>query len=203
MMWRNPDRRIILASQSPRRRDILKSLGFGFDVVAPSVENEASFFPGRSVDKALAELAAAKANSVSSSHPAALVLGADTIVSVDGVVIGKPKDPADASAMLGRLSGRKHLVLTSVALACEECNFSAGAVEVTTVFFRSLAQWEIEEYLGFDEYRDKAGAYAIQGKAMAFVDGIEGCYYNVVGLPVRKTIDLFTAYANRKAASND
>lgn len=202
MVWRNPDRRVILASQSPRRREILSALGFCFEVVPPSVENEAAFFSGRALDKGLSALAEAKAQSVSLSRPESLVLGADTVVSIDGAVIGKPKTQSEAAAMLGRLSGRRHAVLTSVALLCGECGFAAGAVETTAVQFRSLAQWEIDEYLDLGEYCDKAGAYAIQGSAMAFVDRIDGCYYNVVGLPVRKTIDLFAAYADRKGASN-
>ena len=202
MVWRNPDRRIILASQSPRRREILSALGFEFDVVRPSVENETDFFSGRQLDKELAALAVAKAQSVSLTAPDALVLGADTVVSIDGVALGKPTTKSDAVTMLGRLSGRRHTVLTSVALVCGECGFSAGAVETTAVQFRSLAQWEIDEYLGRGEYLDKAGAYAIQGRAMAFVDKIDGCYYNVVGLPVRKTIDLFASYADRKGAPN-
>jgi septum formation protein len=205
MVWRNPDRQVILASQSPRRREILSALGIDFDVVLPSVESEAAFLDGHSLDKGLAALAAAKAQSVSLSRPDALVLGADTVVSIDGAIIGKPKNRTDAAAMLGCLSGRTHTVLTSVALVCGArgaCSFSAGAVETTTVQFRSLAQWEIDEYLDCGEYRDKAGAYAIQGRAMAFVDRIDGCYYNVVGLPIRKTIDLFAAYADRKGAPN-
>jgi septum formation protein len=168
----------------------------------PSVENEATFFSGRTLDKGLAALSVAKAQSVSLSRPDALVLGADTVVSIDGAILGKPKTRGDAAAMLGRLSGRRHAVLTSVALVCGECGFAAGAVETTAVQFRALAQWEIDEYLGRGEYLDKAGAYAIQGRAMAFVDRIDGCYYNVVGLPVRKTIDLFAAYADRKGAPN-
>ncbi len=202
MVWRNPDRRIILASQSPRRREILSALGFEFDVVRPSVENEADFFSGRQLDKELAALAVAKAQSVSVSRPDALVLGADTVVSIDGVALGKPTTKSDAATMLRRLSGRRHTVLTSVALVCGECGFAAGAIETTAVQFRSLAQWEIDEYLSRGEYCDKAGAYAIQGRAMAFIDRIDGCYYNVVGLPVRKTIDLFASYADRKGAPN-
>jgi septum formation protein len=177
-------------------------MGFVFEVIAPLVESEGAFFSGFPLEDALQKLADAKAQSVSAGRPEALVLGADTIVSIDGAILGKPTTAGDAAGMLACLSGRTHAVLTSAALVCAECNFAARATEKTMVVFRSLAQWEIDEYLECGEYRDKAGAYAIQGRAMAFVDRIEGCYYNVVGLPVKKTIDLFSAYANRKDAGN-
>jgi septum formation protein len=197
-VWRNPDRPVILASQSPRRRDILALMGFEFEVMAPSVENETMFFAGGAVRESLEALAAAKAQSVSAKEPAALVLGADTIVCVDKAILGKPADRADAKAMLRLLSGRIHSVYTSVALACGECGFSARATEETRVAFRGLSDRDIDDYLGREEYGDKAGAYAIQGRALVFIDRIEGCYYNVVGLPVQKTIGLFTAYTSRK-----
>jgi septum formation protein len=177
-------------------------MGFVFEVIAPLVENEDAFLSGSALDVALQRLAGAKAQSVAAARPEALVLGADTIVSIDGAILGKPKTAGDAAVMLARLSGRMHAVLTSVALVCLECGFAASATEKTMVLFRSLAQGEIDDYLERGEYRDKAGAYAIQGRAMSFVDRIEGCYYNVVGLPVKKTIDLFSTYANRKDAGN-
>lgn len=202
MVWKQPDRPIILASQSPRRRDILSTMGFTFEVSRPGVDNEAEFFSRYPLAEALEALAAAKADSVLSARREALVLGADTIVSIDGAILGKPRDRLEAELMLQQLSGRIHTVHTSVALACSECGFSARAIESTAVLFRQLSKWEIDDYLGLDKYRDKAGSYAIQGRAMTFVERIEGCYFNVVGLPVRKTIDLFTAYANRKGESN-
>jgi septum formation protein len=201
-VWKNPDRRIILASQSPRRREILSQMGFAFEVVAPSVDNEAVFFTGAGIADCLKALAVAKAESVSRAQPGALVVGADTVVAARGTVLGKPKNKSDARTMIGLLSGTSHGVYTSVALVCAETGFIGVAVEKTLVFFRPLEQWEIDDYLESDDFLDKAGAYAIQGRAMPFVDKIEGCYYNVVGLPVRKTIDLFTAYSTRKDARN-
>jgi septum formation protein len=201
-VWRNPDRPVILASQSPRRRDILSLMGFDFTVIAPSVENENVFFTGKAIGESLEALATAKAQSVSGRKPAALVLGADTIVCVDNAVLGKPAGRAEAAEMLRLLSGRMHSVYTSVALVCEECGFTARATEETRVVFCDLSDRDIDDYLGREEYRDKAGAYAIQGAAMVFIDRIEGCYYNVVGLPVRKTIGLFTAYSTRKDPQN-
>jgi septum formation protein len=202
MVWKKPDRPVILASQSPRRRDILTTMGFTFEVLRPGVDNETEFFSRYPLLEALVALAAAKAESVSNTQREALVVGADTIVSIDGAILGKPRDKLEADAMLQQLSGRTHTVHTSVALSCSACGFSAQAIESTAVLFRHLSKWEIDDYLVFDEYQDKAGSYAIQGRAMTFVERIEGCYFNVVGLPVRKTIDLFTAYANRKGESN-
>jgi septum formation protein len=201
-VWRNPDRPVILASQSPRRRDILSLMGFAFEVMTPSVENENIFFAGGAIGESLEALADAKAQSVSAQRPGALVLGADTIVCVDGIVLGKPAGRAEAGEMLRRLSGRTHSVYTAVALVCGECGFAAQATEETRVVFSELSARDIDDYLGLEEYRDKAGAYAIQGRAMVFIDKIDGCYYNVVGLPVQKTIGLFTAYTTRKDAQN-
>ncbi len=177
-------------------------MGLAFEVVLPDIGDESRFFSQGPLAGALGALAAAKAASVSAVCGDALVLGADTVVALDGAVMGKPKDESDAASMLVRLSGREHVVHTAVALGCSACGFSACAVESTRVFFRPLARWEIDGYISRNEYIDKAGAYAIQGRAMVFVDRVEGCYYNVVGLPVRKTIDLFAAYANRKGESN-
>lgn len=177
-------------------------MGFAFEIIAPSVDNEEKYFSKAATDDSLQALAAAKARSVSGKRPEALVLGADTVVSLDGTMLGKPKSKDDAAGTLRFLSGKTHVVRTSVALVCGELGFVLSATETTQVTFRPLEQWEIDEYLDHNEYRDKAGAYAIQGRAMAFVDRIDGCYYNVVGLPVRKTIDLFITYATRKDAQH-
>jgi septum formation protein len=201
-VWKSPDKRLILASLSPRRREILSLLGLDYDVVAPSLVSEEAFFGSGAIEDSVATLAVAKAQSVSRIRPQALVLGADTVVVLDNLALGKPKDAADAGRMLGLLSGKTHAVYTGVALVCAEDNFTACTTEKTLVSFRLVEQWEIDQYLEHVEYRDKAGAYAIQGKAMAFIDRIDGCYYNVVGLPVQKTIDLFKAYATRKDAHN-
>jgi len=175
-------------------------MGFDFEVMAPSVEDENVFFNGGTIGESLEALAAAKAQSVSVKKPSALVLGADTIVCVEKAVLGKPAGKAEAAEMLGRLSGRTHSVYTSVALLCAQCGFSARATGETKVVFCKLSASDIDDYLAREEYRDKAGAYAIQGRALVFIDRIEGCYYNVVGLPVQKTIALFTAYMTRKDA---
>jgi septum formation protein len=192
--WRNPGRPIILASQSTRRKEILRLLGFTFDIRAPDAINEASFIGNDDLDLALRRLAIAKAESVAGCRPDALVLGADTVVVKGSRVLGKPQNPREARAMLASLAGSTHRVVTGIALVCRECGFFRTGSAVTEVRFRDLAFSEIDEYLERDEYHDKAGAYAIQGWAMAFVDGIRGCYYNVVGLPVSETVRLFMEF---------
>ena len=114
------------------------------------------------------------------------------VVVKDDRVLGKPANRAEAGTMLEMLSGTRHQVLTGVALICRCESFIASVVACTDVFFRTITGEEIDEYLCHDEYRDKAGAYAIQGRAMIFVERIAGCYYNVVGLPVSETISLLS-----------
>jgi septum formation protein len=171
-------------------------MGLRFDTAVPDIRDEGTFFRAGPLCKSLKALAIAKAGSVARKHPEALVLGADTVVVLGKKVLGKPKNRSDARAMIELLSGKTHRVLTAVALVCGECAFSVSAVAETHVVFRGISREELDEYLGNGDWRDKAGAYAIQGNAMAFVDRIEGCFYNVVGLPVRTTIDCFTEYAS-------
>jgi septum formation protein len=144
--------------------------------------------PGELVE----HLAVSKARDVAVGHPDALVIGADTIVVVAGEILGKPKDRADAVAMLQRLSGGAHEVMTGVAIigAGREAVFH----EVTTVHFVALAQDQIERYVDSGEPMDKAGAYAIQGRAGAMISGIAGDYFNVVGLPICRTVQLLSNF---------
>lgn len=171
--------KLILASQSPRRRDLLKQFGLEFEVqVLPTTEVD----NGDPLEVA-AQNALTKAEPVSRQNPDALVLGADTIVTLDGQILGKPKDREDALRMLRLLSGREHEVTTVVALlryGQEAKVFS----ETTKVQFRSLSEHEISGYLATGEPFDKAGAYGIQGFGGLLVQSIKGCYYNVVGLPM-------------------
>lgn len=172
---------LILASQSPRRRDLLTKFGVEFSVqVLPAAEIEVG------EPLAVAETnAVAKTLPVSEQNPRALVLGADTIVVLNGSILGKPKDASTAGIMLRTLSGREHQVTTVVALA-----IGGQAVKVfsetTVVRFRSLNEGEIRAYLATGEPFDKAGAYGIQGFGGLLVESIKGCYYNVVGLPLPK-----------------
>jgi septum formation protein len=192
--WKHQTRKVILASGSPRRRDLLQQMGFSFEVMKGEPITEKEFIDIADLDGSLQKLAVAKAHSVTEQHPEALVLSADTVVVRDGEILGKPSGRSDAKSMLRTLSGCSHTVMTGVALSCRENAFCQAASVRTTVIFRDLSDAEIEWYLDSNEPYDKAGAYGIQGRAMIFVDKIEGCFYNVVGLPVSGTISLFKAF---------
>ena len=181
-----PRERLVLASASPRRRSLLQEAGVAFDAVAVDVDERP--FAGEAPDAYVTRLAREKALSGRAQHPASAVLGADTTVVVDGEILGKPTGDRDALRMLERLSGRSHDVLTGVALI-----WSAGdrvAVERTEVWFKPLSPADIAQYVATGEPRDKAGAYAIQGAAGAFVERIQGSYSNVVGLPLAIVLQL-------------
>jgi septum formation protein len=201
-MWNKLHHRLILASQSPRRRELLTTMGFDFTVQQPVVGREDAYFTGTPVVQAVAKLARDKALSVGVTHRDALVLGGDTVVVIDDCAIGKPDGAAEAAAMLRRLSGRRHAVVSGVALVRMADDFTAATVARTEVFFRDIGAAEIDDYIALGEYADKAGAYAIQGKAMTFVEKIDGCFYNVVGLPIAATIGLFRAFTHRKESNN-
>lgn len=171
---------LILASQSPRRKELLEMAGFKFVCIPSDYEEDMS--RSESVEEMTCRLALGKAQDVAQSHPDHVVLGSDTVVSIDGEVLGKPKDDADAMRMLSLLSGKVHKVTTAVALCTPEGPevFSLS----TDVEFYRLSQKEIEDYVLSGESRDKAGAYAIQGKGALFIKEIRGDYYTVVGLPL-------------------
>ena len=173
---------LVLASASPRRRDLLGAAGFVFRVDAPHVDETVA--PGTSPHEAVAALAARKAAAVAARHVDAVVLAADTLLDLDGEVLGKPADVDAACALLARLAGRRHDVLTAVAVWLP--GEVAPQVEVvrTSVTFRPLSAEEIAAYVATGEPLDKAGAYAIQGGAADFVARLEGPYDNVVGLPM-------------------
>ena len=172
--------RLVLASASPRRARLLAEAGYAFDVVPADIDER------RLDDEAPAtyvrRLAAAKAGAVAPGYPGRVVVGADTVVVIDGLVLGKPSDAADAAGMLGRLAGRRHVVLTGVSLVRDAQ--SVDAVERTAVTFSSLDADRIRWYVGTGEPDDKAGAYAAQGIGSRFVERVEGSYTNVVGLPI-------------------
>lgn len=174
---------LILASASPRRRELLADAGLRFTVVAPDVEEEA--LPNEAPDGLVLRLAQAKAAAVAGS-PGAVLLAADTVVALERRILGKPRDPAEARTMLQALSGSAHQVWTGVAIR------GPGAVERfvvrTEVRFRPLTAAEIDWYVASGEPMDKAGAYGIQGKAASFVLSIDGSYTNVVGLPLAETL---------------
>jgi septum formation protein len=175
--------RWILASASPRRRELLAATGQIFDV-EPSGVDEGGRRSGESPRAFAVRLAETKAEEVARRHPRRWVLGADTVVVAGDVVLGKPIDSDEARGMLAMLSGREHRVITAFALADPSGRVaSSGAVE-TRVVFRELSSAEIDEYVASGEPADKAGAYAIQGGAAGFVSDLSGSYSNVIGLPL-------------------
>jgi len=174
---------LILASASPRRRALLRNAGFDFEVRPSQIVEE---IQGGELPEEFARRAAReKALQIAaSSPPGSLVLGADTVVVIDGQTLGKPSDPADAMRMLRLLSDRTHQVHTGICLVRAPDEIQAAKHETTLVTFRQLDEEEIRHYVESGEPLDKAGAYAIQGLASKFVTRISGCYSNVVGLPV-------------------
>lgn len=175
--------RLVLASASPRRSDLLARLGVAFDVVPSDVEE--TFDPESRPDTIARELSARKAASIAPKFVDRLVLAADTIVILDGDVLGKPVDANDAIGMLERLSGRSHDVYTGITLRHEVSGRMAVASERTKVTFDHLDLGEIEKYVAGGSPLDKAGAYGIQDdRGALFVRRVEGDYYNVVGLPL-------------------
>jgi septum formation protein len=172
--------RLILASASPRRADLLRAAGISFEV--STVEVDERFHSGESPEAAVARLAKSKAVAVAAVHTDAIVLAADTTVVVSGEALGKPADGADATRMLRLLSGRTHEVLTGVCLCAN--GRTLAHVERTFVRLARLSEDDIAWYVATGEPGDKAGAYAIQGLGSRFIEGIEGSYSNVVGLPI-------------------
>jgi septum formation protein len=179
--------KMILASSSPRRAEVLRDAGIAFEVCAPQVDE--SRHANESAEKMVARLAEAKARaaaeSLSEGTPA-IIIGADTAVELDGEIFGKPRDSADAREMLSYLSGRTHDVLTGICVLRLPDGATRSAVERTAVTFASLDPSEIESYVANGEPFDKAGGYAIQGRAGRYIPRIEGCYFNVVGLPLAR-----------------
>ena len=174
--------RIILASASPRRADLLKQIGVEFEL-APSQIGERPH-PDEAPADYITRIARAKVIAAARTREAGLVIGADTVVVLDGRLMGKPEDEASAANMLERLSGRWHAVMTGVALYDIETRREVADYDKTLVKFAQLSYREIEWYVSTGEPMDKAGAYGIQGLGGLFVDEIAGNYYNVVGLPI-------------------
>jgi len=176
--------KLLLASRSPRRIELLRNAGLDFEVT-PSDLEEGLPAPGEPPEDYARRLARAKALDVAAgSPPGSLVLGADTIVTIEGLILGKPSGPFDAARMLHLLSGKTHEVTTAICLVSAPDQIAALKHETTFVTFREMNEEEIRVYVASHEPFDKAGAYAIQGLASKFVTRISGCYFNVVGLPV-------------------
>lgn len=175
--------KLVLASRSPRRAEILKAIGWPFEIVAANIDE--SRFEFETAVPYVRRLAQTKAETVAKSLAAGLVLGADTVVLVDEKILGQPIDVDDARRMLQLLSGRWHEVLTAVALLRAGENRSVIGHEKTRVRFAEMSADEIDWYVETGEPMDKAGAYAVQGGAAFFIEEIQGDYFNIVGLPVR------------------
>src|SRR3989344_8288601 len=197
------DKSIYLASRSPRRRELLRQIGVAFEIIPLRVAQQrgadvdetprAGELPADYVLRIAVEKAQAAAGMLRARRLAARpMLAADTTVVCDGVILGKPADAADAARMLTRLSGRAHSVLTAVAVARGE-NLDTRISE-SQVWFRELAADEIRRYVATGESRDKAGAYAVQGRAAAFITRIEGSYSGIMGLPLAETADLLRSH---------
>jgi septum formation protein len=175
--------KLILASASPRRAEILRKAGFSFNVVSAAVDETP--FPGESPIEHVQRLADAKAElAAARTVGPAILIAADTVVTLEGRIFGKPRASDDARHMLEKLSGRTHSVLTGVTLIRLPDAERRSFVETTLVHFAQLSEEEITQYLATEEPHDKAGAYAIQGRAGRYIPRIEGDYFNVVGLPL-------------------
>jgi septum formation protein len=181
--------RLILASRSPRRYELLKQMGLDFEVIPSRIEEE-NFAQNESPRDHVLRLSEAKAVDVGRQYPGAWVIGADTIVYINGAILGKPKTSEEARDMLGRLSGHEHQVLSGIAVH----HLSKGKTErdavQTAVKMRTLSQDEMKWYIGTGEPFDKAGAYAIQGIGSFLIESIRGSYTNVVGLPLCELIEM-------------
>jgi septum formation protein len=188
---------LVLASGSPRRRELLAQAGYRFEIQVSSVAE--SRRPDEDAIRFATRLAREKAENVFARHaPGVVVLGADTVVVCDGEVMGKPVDAADATRMLLRLSGRTHQVVTGVALVWSEASAQVAA-ELTHVTMRTISPQEVSDYVAGGEPMDKAGAYAIQGYAGRWIPRINGCYFNVVGLPLALVTSLLDGVEQRPA----
>jgi len=184
--------KIILASTSPRRLELLRGLGLKVEVVGSKVRESKFDIPNP--QKLVKTLALTKAQEVARRTKSGLIIGADTIVVLKGKILGKPKDEEEAKSMLRKLSGRTHEVLTGLAVIHAPSGKTKVDFVRTKVKFRKLFEQEIAGYVAEDKPFDKAGAYAIQEKAGLFVEKIDGCYFNVVGLPLAKLAEMLREY---------
>ena len=175
--------RLILASTSPRRRELLSLLELPFDIRTPICEEV--MFPHRSASDLVAEFARAKADSVAVQDPQALVLASDTLIECDGVALGKPHDLAEARSMLRHLAGRSHLVRTAVTALCLDRRFERTEISTAKVWMKPFDEYAHERYLATQDSLGKAGAYSIQGRGTDLIERLEGDFTAVVGFPLR------------------
>jgi septum formation protein len=179
--------RLILASTSSRRREILALLGLPFDVIAPEFDEQP--LSERAVEHEVLNFALGKAQSVARQHPDSIVIGSDTMIRIDSTKIGKPKGIADAKRILRLLSGKTHRIFTAVAILDGLGGPGLGIVDDVTVKMHNYSHEEIQRYLLVNESLDKAGGYSIQGKGRALIESISGDYLTAVGLPLKPVAD--------------
>ncbi len=172
----------MLASKSPRRHEMFNMLGLNY--ITTSVEIDEKILAAESPENAVKRIARKKAKSAAKNFADYIIISADTIVVCDNIILGKPRNKGEAYEFLSQLSGKSHQVMTGVCLYNPLANYMDVRAEKTSVFFRNLTTEEINYYVETREPYDKAGAYGIQGRGALLIDRIEGCYYNVVGLPI-------------------
>ncbi len=178
---------LILASASPRRAELLKNAGFIFRVIPSDVEELTA--SEENANGIALQNAIRKAEHIAEQYPGSVVIGADTVIELDSVTIGKPESPEDAGNILRRLSGRKHVVSTGVCICCLRKKIKVIFTDCSSVFFRELTEEIIESYLSLVNVLDKAGAYGIQEHGDMIVDHIEGSFTNIMGLPVERVTE--------------
>ena len=182
---------LILASASPRRQQLLQEAGVAFTVVHSNADETLQL--GESPEAYALRVAQEKALTVAQRYPAGWILGADTIVEIDGQVLGKPKNIEDGFRMLRLLAGRRHQVKTAFVIIDDRGRIHTRQIVTSTVTFKPLSDSQIRDYLATGEPFDKAGAYAVQGRGSAFIEQLEGSYTNVVGLPVEEVMTVLHA----------
>ena len=183
---------LILASTSPRRRELLALLGITFDVLPPTAEEVP--FPALAPGEQAAQFALDKARSIAERYPDDLVLGGDTVIDIDGLLLGKPRDRKEAETMLRHLRGRGHAVHTGIALLRHVSHTTVTHLETARVWLTPFTDETLQQYLDTNESMDKAGAYSIQGEGARLIEKIEGDYPTIVGLPLRRAAALLAEH---------
>jgi septum formation protein len=179
--------KLILASASPRRQELLRSVGLKFKTIPAHVNED--YIKGESPQQHVRRLAQEKAQLIARKYPRAWVLGADTIVVIDGLILGKPKNKTQAKEMLTKLSGSEHKVFTGFTVIQVASKVSHSDIVQSTVKFKKISAAELDWYIACDEPYDKAGGYAVQGKGAYFIKSIRGSYTNVIGLPLCEVLE--------------
>lgn len=178
---------MILASKSPRRKEILQQMGFNLEIKVKEIEEISD---KESLTDQIMDISRKKVQEVANENINSFVVGADTLVEVDGEVLGKPRDKDEADRMLKSLSGRSHRVITGFTLMNIEKNISVSDCVVSEVYFRELTQEEIDWYISTEEPMDKAGAYGIQGLGSMFVEKIDGDFFSIMGFPINRFMNV-------------